>query len=51
MRTSGLSGLPDVIEVSSEADAALGYRGSASVVIDGADVDERMVGTPSLQWG
>lgn len=51
MRAVGLSGEPEVIEVVTEADAALGFRGSPSVTIDGVDVDEKMLGEPSLQWG
>jgi hypothetical protein len=50
MREVGLPGSPRVIEVRDESDAALGYRGSPSVVIDGVDVDVRMTGAPG-EWG
>jgi hypothetical protein len=51
MRAVGISGQPDVREIVTEEDAAFGFRGSPSVVVDGVDVDPRMTGTPSLQWG
>ena len=50
-REVGLSGEPEVLEVTTEADTKLGFRGSPSVAIDGVDVDEKMDGDPSLQWG
>lgn len=51
MREAGFDEGPEVIEVRTEEDAALGYRGSPSVVVDGVDVDERMTGEAGLQWG
>lgn len=51
MRAAGIAGEPQVITVVSEADAALGFRGSPSVTVNGVDVDARMTGEPGLQWG
>lgn len=51
MQEAGLAGDPEVVEVETEAQALLGYRGSPSVAIDGVDVDVRMVGEPGLHRG
>lgn len=51
MSEAGIPGSPRIIEVRTEADAALGFRGSPSVSIDGVDVDERMTGEPGLADG
>jgi hypothetical protein len=51
MREAGLAGEPEVVEVTSDEDASLGYRGSPSVVIDGADVDAGMTDEPDLHYG
>lgn len=51
MRAVGLAGEPEVITVVTEEDAALGFRGSPSVTVNGVDVDVRMTGEPGLEWG
>ncbi len=51
MKEAGIAGAPEVIEVHTAKQASLGYRGSPSVAIDGADVDERMTGDTGLHWG
>ncbi|MBE0418089.1 MAG: hypothetical protein IBX63_10025 [Coriobacteriia bacterium] len=51
MGRAGIGGNPEVIEVETTEQAALGFRGSPSVAIDGVDVDARMVGEPGLHWG
>lgn len=52
MRAMDFAGEPEVLEVRKEEDAALGFRGSPSVAINGVDVDEKMAdATPGLHWG
>lgn len=51
MQEAGLADGPEVIEVETDEQASLGYRGSPSVAIDGVDVDIRMTGAPGLHWG
>jgi len=51
MQEAGLAGDPEVIEVRTEQQASLGFRGSPSVTVDGVDIDELMTGDTGLHWG
>ena len=51
MRETGVPGIPEIVRVTTDAEAALGFRGSPSVTVDGVDVDENMTGDPGLHWG
>ncbi len=52
MRRAGLREEPLLVVVSGAEDAtALGFRGSPTVTVGGADVGDTPEGAPGLEWG